>query len=80
MQMNGRAVYLSQGKMSSYFFIFIVSFYPPLQKTTGLPVDKCISFLCFGAMSFRNKADHRGVAEGEDGYINGTMGLPVGLQ
>ena len=24
------------------------------------------------------KADNRGVAEGEDGYFNGTTGLPVG--
>ncbi len=25
------------------------------------------------------KADNRGVAEGEDGYLNGTTGLPVGI-
>jgi hypothetical protein len=25
------------------------------------------------------KADNRGVAEGEDGYFNGTTGLPVGI-
>ncbi|RLC05788.1 MAG: hypothetical protein DRH90_05145 [Deltaproteobacteria bacterium] len=25
------------------------------------------------------KADNRGVAEGEDGYFNGTTGLPVGF-
>ena len=25
------------------------------------------------------KADNRGVAEGEDGYFNGTAGLPVGI-
>ncbi len=27
----------------------------------------------------RNKADNRGVAEGEDEYFNGTTGLPVGI-
>jgi hypothetical protein len=27
----------------------------------------------------RNKADNRGVAEGEDGYFNETKGLPVGI-
>ena len=27
----------------------------------------------------RDKADNRGVAEGEDGYFNGTTGLPVGI-
>ena len=26
-----------------------------------------------------DKADNRGVAEGEDGYFNGTTGLPVGI-
>ena len=25
------------------------------------------------------KADNHGVAEGEDGYFNGTTGLPVGI-
>ncbi len=25
------------------------------------------------------KADNRGVAEGEDGYLNGTTGLVVGI-
>ena len=25
------------------------------------------------------KADNHGVAEGEDGYCNGTTGLPVGI-
>ncbi len=25
------------------------------------------------------KADNRGVAEGEDAYLNGTTGLPVGI-
>jgi hypothetical protein len=27
----------------------------------------------------KDKADNRGVAEGEDGYFNGTTGLPVGI-
>jgi hypothetical protein len=26
-----------------------------------------------------DKADNRGVAEGEDGYFSGTKGLPVGI-
>ena len=30
-------------------------------------------------MSPQEKADNRGVAEGEDGYFNGTTGLPVGI-
>jgi hypothetical protein len=28
----------------------------------------------------KEKADNRGVAEGEDGYFNGTTGLPVEIQ
>jgi hypothetical protein len=27
----------------------------------------------------KDKVDNRGVAEGEDGYFNGTTGLPVGI-
>jgi hypothetical protein len=27
----------------------------------------------------KDKADNRGVAEGEDGYFNETAGLPVGI-
>ena len=27
----------------------------------------------------KDKADNRGVAEGEDGYFNGATGLPVGI-
>jgi len=34
---------------------------------------------CYGVMSPTIYADNRGVAEGEDGYFNGTTGLPVGL-
>jgi acyl-coenzyme A synthetase/AMP-(fatty) acid ligase len=30
-------------------------------------------------MSPQNKADNHGEAEGEDGYYNGTTGLPVGI-
>jgi len=27
----------------------------------------------------KDMADNRGVAEGEDGYFNGTTGLPLGV-
>jgi len=30
-------------------------------------------------MFSKDKADNRGVAKGEDGYFNGTTGLPVGI-
>jgi hypothetical protein len=46
--------------------LFLVLFYPPSQKTTGLPVDECM-FFGFGAMSPQSVADNRGVAKGEDG-------------
>ena len=35
--------------------------------------------LCYGVMSPKVETDNRGVAEGEDGYFNGTTGLPVGI-
>jgi len=68
------------------------SFYPPSQNTTGLPVDECqknkfmlrrdvtpktrriIAASCLG-VACRAKTE----AEGEDGYFNGTTGLPVGI-
>jgi hypothetical protein len=55
-------------------------FYPPSQKTTGLPVDECANNQYATARCRPEaEADNRVVAEGEDGYFSGTTGLPVGL-
>jgi hypothetical protein len=44
----------------------------------GLPVDECVNNCCATALCRPEaEADNRVVAE--DGYFNGTTGLPVGL-
>ena len=56
------------------------SIYPPSQNTTGMPVDECTDISKASARCHpKDRADNRGVAEGEDGYFNGTTGLPVGI-
>jgi hypothetical protein len=62
-----------------YFHGDSFSFYPPSQKTTGMPVDECKKIAKLFATARchpKDKADNRVVAEGEDGYFNGTTGLP----
>ena len=55
-------------------------FYPPSQKTTGLPMDECTNAVCATARCRPNtEANNRVVAEGEDGYLNGITDLPVRL-
>ncbi len=45
-----------------------------------MPAEECQKKdNCYGAISSKDKADNRGVAEGQDEYINGTTGLPVGI-
>ena len=45
--------------------------YPPLQKTTGLPVDECANAVCATARCRpKTEADNRVVAEGEDGLAS----------
>ena len=56
-----------------------VLIYPPSQKTMGLPVDECANVNATTRCRPKIMADNRVVAEGEDGYFNGTKGLPVGL-
>jgi hypothetical protein len=55
-------------------------FYPPSQNTTGMPVDECLnirSLLRRDATPWK-KANTRGAAEGQDGYVYGITGYPVG--
>ena len=47
-------------------FLRDAQFYPPSQKTTGLPVDECM-FSASARFRPHSVADNRGVAEGEDG-------------
>jgi len=59
---------------------FSVPFYPPSQKTTGLPVDECANNqYAMARCRPEAEADNRVLAEGEDRYDHGTTGLPVGL-
>ena len=46
-----------------------------------MPVDECLKYKlpATARCDPTEKADNRGVAEGEDGYLNGTTGLPVGI-
>lgn len=45
-----------------------------------MPVDECANAVCATARCRpKTEADNRVVAEGEDGYLNGTTGLPVGF-
>ena len=46
-----------------------------------MPVDECKKnkLIATARCHPKDKADNRVVAEGEDGYFNGTTGLPVGL-
>ena len=58
--------------------LFEIRFYPPLQKTTGLPVDECTNDQYATARCRPEaEADNRVIAEGEEGYYHGTTGLPV---
>jgi len=53
-------------------------FYPPSQKTTGLPMDECTNAVCATARCRPNtEANNRVVAEGEDGYLNGITDIRV---
>ena len=51
------------------------------QKTMGMPVVECKQnkLIATARCHPKEKADNRGVAEGEDGYFNGTTDLPVGI-
>ena len=67
-------------------------FYPPSQNTTGMLVDECIKHKLIATARCHPKKRRISAAAcsgraqrvksevgGEDGYFNGTTGLPVGI-
>ncbi len=56
--------------------------YPPSQNTTGMPVDECKrnKLIATARCHPKDKAHNHGVAEGEDGYFNGTTGFTKGFR
>jgi len=58
----------------------ISQLYPPSQKTMGLSVDECANAVCATARCRpKTEVDYLVVAETEDGHLNGTTDLSVGL-
>jgi hypothetical protein len=54
-------------------------FYPPLQKTTGLPwMNEQTVVMLWRDVSPKAEVDNCDIAEGEGGYFWGSTGLPVG--